>query len=206
MVSIPQKGEKSKNNLEISSIANGVKMRFCGFLTNKGLQPADWMKCRKQSMWWIIALQEYLSRTGAEDFVQKQMDYLEALLRQLALDEDGNIHHIGCFLDWPHAGKPELMEGVRAIHIMAQKAAISLLEHFGRSADVARGQQGMTQLEQLMRQIIKHGPISKKELQERTGVSWGTVSGLITQLVEDRFVVPSPDDRCYRNFRQRRGT
>jgi len=49
----------------------------------------------------------------------------------------------------------------------------------------------MTKLEQLMRQIIKYGPISKKELQERTGVSWGTVSGLITQLVEDKFVVPS---------------
>ena len=108
------------------------------------------------SMWWIIALQEYLSRTGAEDFVQKQMDYLEALVRQLALDvdEDGNMHHVGCFLDWPHAGKPELMEGVRAINIMAEKAAISLLEHFGRSTDVAR-----QQLSRLMKQEIR--PVTK---------------------------------------------
>ena len=108
------------------------------------------------SMWWIIALQEYLSRTGAEDFVQKQMDYLEALVRQLAMyvDEAGNMHHTGCFLDWPHAGKPELMEGVRAINIMAEKAAISLLEHFGRNADVAR-----QQLSRLMKQEIR--PVTK---------------------------------------------
>ncbi len=49
----------------------------------------------------------------------------------------------------------------------------------------------MTKLQQLMREIIKRGPISKKELQERTGISWGMVSGLINQLVEDKFIVSS---------------
>ncbi len=49
----------------------------------------------------------------------------------------------------------------------------------------------MTKLQQLMREIVKSGPISKKELQERTGISWGMVSGLINQLVDDKFVVPS---------------
>ncbi len=49
----------------------------------------------------------------------------------------------------------------------------------------------MTKLQQLMREIIQYGPISKKELQERTGISWGMVSGLINQLVEERFIVPS---------------
>ncbi len=49
----------------------------------------------------------------------------------------------------------------------------------------------MTKLQQLMREIVKHGPISKKELQENTGISWGMVSGLINQLVTDGFIVPS---------------
>ncbi len=48
----------------------------------------------------------------------------------------------------------------------------------------------MTKLQQLMREIIKYGPISKKELQEKTGISWGMVSSLINQLVDDRFIVP----------------
>ncbi len=47
----------------------------------------------------------------------------------------------------------------------------------------------MTKLQQLMRQIIMHGPISKKELQERTGISWGMVSSLINQLVDERYIV-----------------
>ncbi len=49
----------------------------------------------------------------------------------------------------------------------------------------------MTKLQELMRQIIKNGPISKKELQENTGISWGMVSNLINQLVDERFVVSS---------------
>ncbi len=49
----------------------------------------------------------------------------------------------------------------------------------------------MTKLQQLMREIIKYGPISKKELQEKTGISWGMVSGLIHQLVEEKFIVSS---------------
>ncbi len=47
----------------------------------------------------------------------------------------------------------------------------------------------MTKLQQLMRSIIQYGPISKKELQEKTGISWGMVSALINQLVSERFVV-----------------
>ncbi len=49
----------------------------------------------------------------------------------------------------------------------------------------------MTKLQQLMREIVKNGPISKKELQEHTGISWGMVSSLINQLVDDRFIVPN---------------
>ncbi len=47
----------------------------------------------------------------------------------------------------------------------------------------------MTKSQEIMREIIQNGPVSKKELQESTGISWGMVSGLTTQLVEAKFVV-----------------
>ncbi len=92
------------------------------------------------SMWWVTILKDYLDRTGAEEFIEKQMDYLEALVVQLAAgtDEAGEMDYPGYFLDWPRAGSMEEREGVRAINIMAAKAAISLLEHFGRDAHAAR--------------------------------------------------------------------
>ncbi len=92
------------------------------------------------SMWWVIMLKDYLGRTGAEDFIGQQMDYLEKLMVQLAAgtDENGEMDYPGYFLDWPRAGSAEEREGVRAINIMASKAAIYLLEHFGRNAETAR--------------------------------------------------------------------
>ncbi len=49
----------------------------------------------------------------------------------------------------------------------------------------------MTKLQQLMRAVVMYGPISKKELQERTEISWGMVSDLVNQLVEEKYIVPS---------------
>ncbi len=49
----------------------------------------------------------------------------------------------------------------------------------------------MTKLQQLMREVVKRGPISKKELQEYTDISWGMVSDLVNQLVEEKYIVPS---------------
>ncbi len=92
------------------------------------------------SMWWIVMLKDYLDRTGAEEFVEKQMDYLEGLVLQLAAgtDENGEMNYPGYFLDWPRAGDMEEREGVRAVNIMAAKAAIFLLEHFGRHSEGAK--------------------------------------------------------------------
>ncbi len=49
----------------------------------------------------------------------------------------------------------------------------------------------MTKLQELMREIMKYGPISKKELQEHTGISWGMVSALTNQLVDEKYIVSS---------------
>ncbi len=100
----------------------------------------EWMNYQPTySMWWIIMLGDYLERTDAVEFVEKQMAYLEGLVSQLAqgVDESGEMHYPSYFLDWPHAEQPEMYEGVRAINILATKAAISLLERFGKNTKTA---------------------------------------------------------------------
>ncbi len=92
------------------------------------------------SMWWIIMLRDYWERTGADDFAEKHMEYLAGLVEQLAqgVNEAGEMDYPGYFLDWPRAGDMEEREGARAIDILAARAAIRLLEHFGRDASWAR--------------------------------------------------------------------
>ena len=92
------------------------------------------------SMWWIIILADYHARVGAENFVKRQMDYLYDLVEQMSafVHEDGSMHYPFYFLDWPTHETPDEIHGVRAIHIIAMKRAISLLEGFGRSAKTAK--------------------------------------------------------------------
>ncbi len=103
------------------------------------------------SMWWIISLKDYLERTGAEDFILGQMDYLERLVEQIAagVNEKGDMDYVSYFVDWARAGDLEEREGARAINILAAKAAISLLERFGRNTDTAK-----KLLENLLKQPI----------------------------------------------------
>ncbi len=101
----------------------------------------EWMNYQPTySMWWIISLKAYLDRTDAEDFVKKQLDYLEGLVEQLArgVDDSGEMDYPSYFLDWPHAGLTEEREGVRAINIMATQAAVSVLERFGKDTHTAK--------------------------------------------------------------------
>ncbi len=86
------------------------------------------------SMWWIVTLEAYWSRTGADDYIKKQLPYLEGLVSQLSqgVNEGGQMDFPGYFVDWPRAGKPEEREGARAICIMAAKSACKLLSQFGR--------------------------------------------------------------------------
>ena len=48
----------------------------------------------------------------------------------------------------------------------------------------------MSKQQQLFRQIMKNSPISKKELQEVSGISWGMVSNITNQLVEEKYIEP----------------
>lgn len=46
----------------------------------------------------------------------------------------------------------------------------------------------MTKQQNVLRQIMINGPISKKELQEISDISWGMVSNITTQLLEEQYI------------------
>ncbi len=139
------------------------------------------------SMWWVIMLREYYERTGAEAFVQRQLDYLEQLVQQLldGTDETGRMDYPGYFVDWPRSGDMEEREGARAINIMAARSAIFLLERFGRSAAAAQ-----SLLERLLKKPInaaskvvialKYMALGSLTQQEQTALLTGGADGMST--------------------------
>ena len=100
------------------------------------------------SMWWIIIIADYYSYTGAEDFAEQQVEYLERLVEQMlvCVSENGELNYPKYFVDWPTSGKPDEIQGVRAINIMAAKKAIKLLEKFRRTTKNA---------EELLHRLLK---------------------------------------------------
>ena len=79
------------------------------------------------SMWWIVTLQIYLERTGAKSFVQQQIPYLSDLVRQMdaCVLDTGELNYPSYFVDWPTSGHPEVVDGARAINIMAAEARMT---------------------------------------------------------------------------------
>ncbi|MBQ9714403.1 MAG: alpha-L-rhamnosidase [Clostridia bacterium] len=92
------------------------------------------------SMWWIIILADYFEKTNADDFVRKQLFYLQGLLEQMSgrVKENGELDYHFYFVDWPTHGKLDEIHGVRAIHIMAMRKAIALLTKFGKDTTTAK--------------------------------------------------------------------
>ncbi len=92
------------------------------------------------SMWWIIIVADYARLTGAYDYAEKQLDYMQALVRRLdgCVKDNGELDYPAYFVDWPTSGSPDEKHGVRAINIIAAKKAAELLDKFGRDSSVAR--------------------------------------------------------------------
>ena len=92
------------------------------------------------SMWWIIILADYYERVPATAFVQRQLPYLQALIRQLNdhVHENGELAYPSYFVDWPTKGTPDEIHGARAINIIAAKKAIALLGAFGQDTTGAQ--------------------------------------------------------------------
>ena len=91
------------------------------------------------SLWWIIILADYFERTGARDFAERQMPYLEALLEQIdgCVKADGELEYPSYFVDWPTHEQTDEIAGMRAINIIAMKRAIVLLREFNRERSLA---------------------------------------------------------------------
>jgi hypothetical protein len=110
------------------------------------------------SMWWIIILAEYCERVGAEDFIVKQLDYLNNLIVQmdLCVKENGELDYPSYFVDWPTHDQPDEISGVRAINVIAVKKAISLLKKFDMDISLA---------ERLLKRLLKVEIIAEKSKQ-----------------------------------------
>lgn len=114
--------------------------RSLDFVREQTPLPAWMNRYPMYSMWWIIILQIYGERTDAKGYIQKQIPYLSALVRQMdeCVAEDGELGYPSYFVDWPTHRQPEEKDGARAINILAARAAISLLGRFGEDTSVAQ--------------------------------------------------------------------
>ena len=91
------------------------------------------------SMWWIIIVADYLNFTGAEDFAEKQTEYMSGLVDLMLtyVSDSGETGYPLNFVDWQTHEKPDEMHGVRAINIIAAKKAIEVLKRFKKNTDNA---------------------------------------------------------------------
>lgn len=51
-------------------------------------------------------------------------------------------------------------------------------------------QNNISKQQQIMRGIVNNSPISKRELQKLTGMSWGMVSNIVSTLEEEKYIIP----------------
>ena len=100
------------------------------------------------SMWWIIIVADYLSITNAIDFAKKQIGYIKGLIDLMSdnVSEDGELCYPFLFVDWQTHGKPDELQGSRAINIIAVKKAIEVLKRFNENTDKA---------EDLLKRLLK---------------------------------------------------
>ena len=92
------------------------------------------------SLWWIISLYEYVCRTGDFAAAERNLDYLDELVKYYDgfVTETGEITTPGIFLDWQSVNTPDEKYGVRAVAAVAADKAAGLLAAFGKSDVYAR--------------------------------------------------------------------
>ncbi len=142
------------------------------------------------SLWWIIILQDYLKRTGAKEFVAKQMDYLQGLVKQFCdhISEDGTINYPKHFFEWgTDNNKAQVVEGIRALSIMAAKAAVNLLESFGKDSSCAKEFLKRAEKQEIKAEVktvaaMKHLAVGYLDEQEKAVLLGGGAEGMSTFL------------------------
>lgn len=135
-------GDSHPEMLALTAMYGKVKVleRSLDFIKEQTPLP-NWMNNMPMySMWWIIILADYYERTGARSFVNKQIDYLKDLVKQISdhVDENGELKYSFLFVDWPTSNQPDEENGVRAINIIAMQKAINLLSIYGKDVELAQ--------------------------------------------------------------------
>ena len=126
------------------------------------------------SMWWIMILTDYAVKVGAFDYLEKQMPYMENLVKLMNdhVGDDGELRYPGLFVDWPTHDQPDEPSGMRAINIIAVKRAIDNFKRFGIDTTIANellaklGKQDMPVISAKQVLGLKYfatGSLSKKE-------------------------------------------
>ena len=122
--------------------------RSLDFVKNQTPLPNFMNNFPTYSMWWIIIVADYLASTNAEDFTEKQIGYIKGLIDLMSdnVSKDGELCYPFLFVDWQTHGKPDEIQGSRAINIIAVKKAIEVLKRFNENTDKA---------EDLLKRLLK---------------------------------------------------
>ncbi len=135
-------GDIHPEMLALTSLYNRVSVleRSLNFVKEQTPLPTWMNNFPTYSLWWIIIVADYYEKTSARDFLANQIEYLIELLNQISvyIDKDGEINYPSYFVDWQTRGKPDEMQGVRAISIIALKKAIFLLNAFNKDTKLAK--------------------------------------------------------------------
>lgn len=87
------------------------------------------------SLWWIITLRDQYLYNGDYAYLEKQREYLMALLKQVidsSNDNKENFRHGTRFIDWPTSDDEQIIHaGLQALMIMALDAGMQLCDWLG---------------------------------------------------------------------------
>ena len=108
------------------------------FIKDATVLPAFMNDMPTYSMWWIIILHDYYQITGCKDFLDKQIGYLEKLIKILNLNvgENGELNY-DIFVDWPTRGDKDETTGTRCINLAAAEKARAILKAYGKDTKYA---------------------------------------------------------------------
>ena len=99
------------------------------FSSNR-LNGKNWVnRMPSYSLWWIINAEEWCSYFKKKDFLIKNSEVINLIIKQI-LDncDDRGIFSAGDFVDWPTYKTPAAKEGIKALTMMFYNAVVNMKE------------------------------------------------------------------------------
>lgn len=133
------------------------------------------------SLWWVLILHDWYKATGNIEFLRRQTDYLNGLMRQLCdnVKPDGETTLPGYFLDWPTNGNPKSVAAVRSLMKMTFIAGIELCDILGL---VEAAELSKVALDNLAKRTLDGGDI--KQVVAVQSLADDTDSALAADIIE----------------------